>query len=163
MDSLVVIVMGSKSDLEWARGIGEALEQFGVPHIFRVASAHKGPAQLLGLIDEYDQAGRRLVYIAVAGRSNALGGMLDANTTAPVINCPPYSERYAGLDILSSLRMPSGVAASTVLEVEAAALAAVKILALQDEALRKRLAQYQATLRSRMEADDRSLREVGKP
>jgi len=60
----------------------------------------------------------------VAGRSNALSGFLDAQVTAPVIACPPASEAFGGMDILSSLRMPRGVAPLVVLEPENAALAA---------------------------------------
>ena len=83
------------------------------------------------------------LFITVAGRSNALSGMIDANTVKPVIACPPYSDKFAGMDVLSSLRMPSGVAPLVVLEPENAAIAAVKILALKDENLKKKIEDYQ--------------------
>jgi phosphoribosylaminoimidazole carboxylase PurE protein len=65
--------------------------------------------------------------------------MVDANVAAPVIACPPYSEKFAGGDLYSSLRMPSGVAPAVVLEPSAAALLAAKILAVRDPALRARV------------------------
>ncbi len=154
MDSLVVIVMGSKADLTHSQRIAEMLERLQIPCELRIASAHKSPRYLLDMLQAYNSGGERIVYIAVAGRSNALGGMLDANAVNPVINCPPPSGRFAGMDILSSLRMPSGVAAATVLEPESAALLAAKMLALEDMALRERLEAYQRENRERIERDD---------
>ena len=79
------------------------------------------------------------VYITVAGRSNALSGMVDANVAAPVIACPPYSEAFGGADLFSSLRMPSGVAPAVVLDPAGAAQLAAKILAVGDPKLRARI------------------------
>jgi len=154
----VVVLMGSKSDLEHAHKIAEQLGAFEIRCTLRVASAHKSARHLLAIIEEYNAAGEPIVFMAVAGRSNALAGMADANTTFPVITCPPPSPAFGGADIYSSLRMPGGVAPLVILEPEGAALAAAKILALSDSALRQRLAAYQAEMaRSIIEAD-RSLR-----
>jgi 5-(carboxyamino)imidazole ribonucleotide mutase len=131
----VILILGSKSDLDWGKSIGNNLDKFGIPYIMHIASAHKTPEVLMALIRKYDSENKSLVYICVAGRSNALGGFTDAQTVFPVINCPPQPEKYAGLDILSSLRMPSGVGCMTVLEPDHAALAAAKILGLKKEVL----------------------------
>ena len=96
------------------------------------------------------------VYITVAGRSNALSGVVDANSRHPVIACPPYGERFGGMDLLSSVRMPGGVAPMLVLDPEAAALAAAKILGVGDPALAQRIAAWQAESRER--ADGRRSR-----
>jgi 5-(carboxyamino)imidazole ribonucleotide mutase len=157
MDRLVVIVMGSKSDLAQARQIQSALAEYDVASELRVASAHKSAGYLLELLTEYESQ-HPLVYIAVAGRSNALGGMIDANTVCPVINCPPYSDKFGGADIYSSLRMPSGVACLTVMEPRAAALAAVKMLALQDPSLARRLQSYQKGLETTIIRHDEEVR-----
>lgn len=125
---MVIIFLGSKSDVEVGSEIIKYISEFGLDYKIHVASAHKTPEYLLGLIKKYEALKKPLVYICVAGRSNALGGFVDAQVVHPVINCPPPSDKYAGLDILSSLRMPSGVAALTVLEPEQAALASAKIL-----------------------------------
>jgi phosphoribosylcarboxyaminoimidazole (NCAIR) mutase len=69
--------------------------------------------------------------------------MVDANVAAPVIACPPYSEKYGGADLYSSLRMPSGVAPAVVIEPAGAALLAAKILALGDAKLRAKVAAAQ--------------------
>ena len=157
MDGLVVIVMGSKSDLKHARRIQAALAEFDLPSELRVASAHKSAGYLLRLLAEYESQ-HPLVYIAVAGRSNALGGLIDANTACPVINCPPYSDRFSGADIFSSLRMPSGVSCLTVLEPRAAALATVKIFALHDPALARRVCSYQKGLETVIVQHDEEVR-----
>ena len=150
----VVILMGSKSDLQFAGRITAALDKLGIAHEERVASAHKSARYLLDLLAAYEAGGNVGVYITVAGRSNALSGMVDANVTAPVIACPPYSEKFAGGDLYSSLRMPSGVAPAVVLEPAAAALLAAKILGVADPALRQQIAKAQrAQTESLIEAD----------
>ncbi len=150
----VIILMGSKSDLEFCRKIAEALEEFGVSYVMRVASAHKTPEKVLEILREYEDA----VFITVAGRSNALSGFVDANTSCPVIACPPYSSSFAGFDVFSSLRMPSGVAPMTVLDPKNAALAAVKIIAMKDESIRKKIREFQEKKRMEVEMADREIR-----
>jgi 5-(carboxyamino)imidazole ribonucleotide mutase/phosphoribosylaminoimidazole-succinocarboxamide synthase len=150
--------MGSRSDLEHARAIEAGLNSFGLASELRVASAHKAARYLLELLAEYETDSQPKVYITIAGRSNALSGMVDANVTAPVIACPPYSDRFGGSDLFSSLRMPSGVAPAVVLEPKGAALLAAKILALSDPALRERLAQSQQAATQQIISDDSELK-----
>ena len=113
---LVPIIMGSKADLKQGHAIASALQSFGIPSEIRVASAHKAPHYLLTLLAEYEAAPGPRVYVTVAGRSNALSGLVDAQVCAPVIACPPYSDRFGGADLFSSLRMPSGVGVAVVLD-----------------------------------------------
>ncbi len=148
----VVIIMGSKSDLPHAEKVAEALRQFEITYQMRIASAHKSPAYLLEMLADYEAKGEPRLYITIAGRSNALSGMVDAAVSVPVIACPPYSERFAGADILSSLRMPSGVAPALVLEPDGAALLAAKILG-----RREQVRQFQEEQRRRLIADDQAL------
>lgn len=149
----VVILMGSKSDLDFAKKIGDTLEDLGVNYTYRVASAHKTPKKVLKILEEY----KDVIYITVAGRSNALSGFVDANTTSPVIACPPYSSKFGGMDVLSSLRMPSGVAPAVVLEPENAALLAVKILAVGRPELREKIESSQEKARDKLEDADSGL------
>ena len=155
--SLVPIIMGSRSDLAHAEAIAEGLRTFGIASEIRVASAHKAARYLLDLLAEYEADGQPTVYVTVAGRSNALSGLVDANVTAPVIACPPYSDRFGGADLFSSLRMPSGVAPAVVLEPAAAAVLVAKILALGDPALRERIAQAQSQATETIIAADKAL------
>jgi phosphoribosylaminoimidazole carboxylase PurE protein len=151
---LVVIILGSPSDKEFGQQIVKALDGLGIPSETRIASAHKVPRYLLDLLEQYEADPRPKVYITVAGRSNALSGLVDAQVSAPVIACPPYSERFGGSDVFSSLRTPSGVAPAVVLEPDNAALLAAKMLGLADAAMRDRVRESQAAQRRRLiEAD----------
>lgn len=155
----VIIIMGSKSDLEHSKRIAEVLEKFGIKYKLRVASAHKTPLKVLDIIKEYEKD--NIVFITVAGRSNALSGFVDANTTKPLIACPPYSEKFGGADIFSTIRMPSGVSPMFVLEPEEAGLAAVKILALSDKRLEKKIKKYQDAKREEIEKADKEVDKNG--
>src|SRR6266699_512241 len=141
MASQVIIIMGSKGDLPHVQAVVKTLKALEISYQMRVCSAHKATQRLLEMLQTYEQIGP-LVYITIAGRSNALSAVVDANTRYPVIACPPYSDRYAGMDVLSSLRLPSGIASLTILEPEGAALLAARILALSDEQLMQRLVNY---------------------
>lgn len=141
MSTKVIIIMGSKGDLSHAQAISKTLKALEISHEMRVCSAHKATQRLLEILQAYEQKGP-LVYITIAGRSNALSAVVDANTMYPVIACPPYSERFGGMDVLSSLRLPSGIASPTILEPEGAALLAAKMLAMTDEQLMQRLVSY---------------------
>ena len=155
---VVPIIMGSKADRKHGQAIADALAAFGVASEIRVASAHKSVRHLMRILTTYEADGRPKVYVTVAGRSNALSGMIDANVVSPVIACPPYSDRFGGADIFSSLRMPSGVAAGVVLEPKSAALLAAKILSLAEPGLREKVRAAQKAYIEVLEAADAELR-----
>jgi len=158
MKGRIIILMGSERDLEFCREIAKSLKTLGLDYSFRVGSAHKTPEKVLKTLKEYEK--EKVVYITVAGRSNALSAFVDANTTKPVIACPPYSDKFAGTDIYSSLRVPSGVASLVTIEPEGAALAAAKILAVEDKELEKRIQEYQQAKKSEIEKADESAKKL---
>ena len=158
MTGKVVILMGSERDLEFCREIAKHLKAFGLEYEFRVASAHKTPEKVLEILKEFEH--RKIVYVTVAGRSNALSAFADANTSKPVIACPPYSEKFGGTDIYSSLRVPSGIASLVTIEPEGAAIAAAKIFAVEDVALEKRVRNYQNAKKREIEKTDESVRKL---
>ena len=149
MKGKAVIIMGSERDLEFCREIAKYMKLLGVDYEFRVASAHKTPEKVLEILKEFE--GEKIVYVTVAGRSNALSAFVDANTSKPVIACPPYSEKFGGADVYSSLRVPSGIGTTVTIEPEGAAIAAAKNLALQDEELEKRVKDYQLAKKKEIE------------
>lgn len=153
--SKVIIIMGSKADLDWANQISAALTRFNVESITRIASAHKVPLKCYDLIKEYEK--QNVVFITIAGMSNALSGFADAQTHCPVIACPPYSDKFGGADLFSSVRMPSGVAPLTILSPDNAALAAAKIIGLSNPAVQEKVAQYQEKKRAELEEADLSI------
>jgi 5-(carboxyamino)imidazole ribonucleotide mutase len=152
----VIILMGSKSDLAHAQAVAKTLKALEISYQLRVCSAHKATTRLLAIIQAYESAAP-LVYITIAGRSNALSAVVDANTRFPVIACPPYSDRFGGMDILSSLRLPSGIASPTILEPEGAALLAAKILALSDQQLHQRIDDYKKRVVAELELADQEV------
>jgi len=158
MKGKIIILMGSERDLEFCREIAKSLKTLGLDYSFRVGSAHKTPEKVLKTLKEYEK--EKVVYITVAGRSNALSAFVDANTTKPVIACPPYSDKFAGTDIYSSLRVPSGVASLVTIEPEGAALAVAKILAVEDKELEKRIQEYQQAKKSEIEKADESAKKL---
>jgi len=157
MNAIVPIIMGSKSDLEHGTAVADALAAFGIESDIRVASAHKAAAYLLAVLREYETDPRPKVYVTIAGRSNALSGLVDGNVAAPVIACPPYSDRFGGADLLSSLRMPSGIAPAVVLDPAAAALLVAKILGATDAEVRRKVLASQRGSTDEVVAADREL------
>lgn len=127
-DNLVVILMGSPSDVEHCEKIAKNCQNLGLNVELRVTSAHKSTHDTIQIVREYESLFNNLVFIAVAGRSNGLGPVLSGNTTYPVINCPPVKSDNVNIDIWSSLNVPSGLGCGTVIYPEAAALNAAQIL-----------------------------------
>jgi 5-(carboxyamino)imidazole ribonucleotide mutase len=154
--SKVIIIMGSKADLEYGKKITSVLTDFGVDYVMRIASAHKTPLKVLKIIKDYDSD--EVVFITIAGRSNALSGFVDVQTTNPVIaSPPPPSDACLCVDIFSSLRMPSGVCPMTVLGAENAALSAIKILGIKDKRLAAKIKKYQTEMKRKIEQADKEI------
>ena len=140
----VSIIMGSKSDWDVMSAACETLDQFGVPYEKKVISAHRTPQFFC---DYMASARDRGVGIVIAGAGGAahLPGMAAALTTLPVIGIPIRSKALNGLDsLLSIVQMPSGIPVATMAidGAKNAALYAVAILALGDDALRKKLEDF---------------------
>ncbi|MFH5802550.1 5-(carboxyamino)imidazole ribonucleotide mutase [Alienimonas sp. DA493] len=145
---LVGVVMGSRSDLPTMRAAAEILKQFEVPFEAEVVSAHRTPDRLVEYAKEARGRGLKVI-IAGAGGAAHLPGMLAASTTLPVLGVPVQSRALSGLDsLLSIVQMPGGVPVGTLAigtsGAKNAALLAVRTLALSDEALAAKLADYHA-------------------
>lgn len=155
---LVVILMGSKADIEHCTKIAEACKGFGLETVLRIASAHKTPKHALSILNEYEADNHPKVYITVAGRSNALSGFTDGSVSAPVIACPPSSDAFGRADLFSSLRMPSGIAPAVVLEPANAALLAAKIFGVANVEVREQVRASQKRAAEKIIEDDASVR-----
>lgn len=158
MKGKAVIIMGSERDLDFCREITKRLKVLGVNYELRVASAHKTPKKVLETLKEFK--GEKIVYVTVAGRSNALSAFVDASTTKPVIACPPYSDKFGGADIYSSLRVPSGIGSVVTIEPEGAAIAVAKIFAVEDKELEKRVKEYQLKKQREIETANDIIRKL---
>jgi 5-(carboxyamino)imidazole ribonucleotide mutase len=158
MAGKAVIIMGSDRDLDFSREIAKYLKLLGVKYEFRVASAHKTPQKVLEIIKEFEE--EKVIYVTVAGRSNALSAFIDGNTVKPVIACPPYSEKFGGADIYSSLRVPSGIGSVVTIEPEGAAIAAAKVLALEDKDLASNVRNYQENKKKDLDKANESVKKL---
>ena len=158
MSGKALIIMGSERDLDFSREIAKYLKLLGVSYEFRVASAHKTPEKVIEIIKEFEN--EKIVYVTVAGRSNALSAFIDGNTSKPVIACPPYSEKFGGADIFSSLRVPSGIGSVVTIESEGAAIAVAKIFALGDTEMADRVKNYQAQKKKELEKANESVKKL---
>jgi len=123
-----VFILGSESDMDFASKITKHLDNLAIEHILHIASAHKQPLKVMEVIDTYAKESS-IIFVTIAGRSNALSGFVAANSTKPVIACPPFKDNLDMLvNIQSTLQMPSKVPVMTVLDPENCALAIKRIL-----------------------------------
>lgn len=128
-DGFIGIVMGSEGDLPHAMKMKKLIEEHSVACDLRIMSAHKNGEAILELAETYNYAIEPVCVIAVAGRSNGLGGALAANLAVPVVNCPPFKDKQdMNVNINSSLIMPSKTPAATIVDPGNAALFALRCL-----------------------------------
>lgn len=142
----VAILMGSNSDWDVMKNAADMLTQFGVPFTAKVVSAHRMPDEMFEFAENARKNGLKVI-IAGAGGAAHLPGMLAAKTTLPVCGVPVPSRYLKGQDSLYSIvQMPKGVPVATFAIGEAgaanAALYAVQILSVTDEALADKLADF---------------------
>ena len=152
----VAVVMGSKSDFEAVKPALKALKKFGVPFFVRVLSAHRTPDEVHALVDGAEKYNIG-VFVAAAGKSAHLAGVIAGLTTLPVIGIPMKSSTMDGLDsLLSVVQMPSGVPVATVAigGSENAGILAAQILALGDASLAAKLKEYKKEMRAKVLGDD---------
>lgn len=135
----VKFLLGSKSDKDFTEKIVSHLNEWGVESEVIVASAHKVPEMVFDIVSK-DNEEMNLVYITVAGRSNGLSGVTAANSVHPVIACPPFKDKDDMMvNINSTLMMPSDTPVMTVVDPANAAMAAIRILAMNNDELKAKL------------------------
>ena len=161
----IVIMLGSSSDFSFAHHIEDFLREarFQVKLEYLVNSAHRNPEKLLNDIRGYEQSGDSIVFITVAGLSDALSGVVAADSKSPVIACPPDMEKYGYVKMFSTVMTPAGVPVCLASSPENAAFAAVKILALSNVSLMKRVGEYITEMRNAVVKADAEIKskEVG--
>ena len=157
----IAIIMGSDSDLPVLEGAIKTLNQFEVPCEVRVLSAHRTPVEAANFARSAREEGFGAI-IAAAGKAAHLAGAMAAGTTLPVLGIPVKSSTLDGLDaLLSTVQMPSGMPVATVAIDGAvnAALLAIQILAVSDEALAEKLAAYRKEASDKVLAKDKKISE----
>lgn len=153
---LVLIVMGSDSDLETMNETAKALDDFGIPYEIDIASAHRSPARTAELSRSARANGLKVI-IAGAGGAAHLAGVIAAETTLPVIAVPIAATPLNGLDsLLAMVQMPSGIPVATVAIGKAGAtnagILAAQMLALSDDDVARKLDTHKEKLAKGVEA-----------
>jgi len=150
----ISILMGSKSDLETVNETINVLEEFKVGFQVKVLSAHRTPKEVAHYVESAPQSGIK-VFIAAAGMSAALAGVVAAHTILPVIGIPIETKNLKGLDsLLSTVQMPPGVPVACMSIGKAgaknAALFALAILGINDTKISAQLVNYKKQMRLRI-------------
>ena len=161
MKPLVSIIMGSTSDLPVMEKACQLLNELQVPFEVNALSAHRTPEAVEEFACGAKERGLKVI-IAAAGMAAALPGVIAASSTLPVIGVP-IKGMLDGLDaMLSIIQMPPGIPVATVgvNAAQNAAILAVEMLALSDDAIAQRLAVYKGSLKAKIEKANKDLAEL---
>ncbi len=142
----VIIAAGSNSDKAHIERLSQELFLFEISHHIHICSAHKQCNQLIALIEAYNNFTEPLVFIGVAGGTDALSGVLSYYSYSPVISCPPDAPNN------TCLTNPKGSSNATVFHPANAVRLAAQILSSHNPALRERLAHKNAEKNKTLEA-----------
>jgi len=155
----IVILMGSSSDMPFAHRIEDFLKENHIPITceYRVSSAHRNPEKLLQDLKSYEQSKDDVVFVTVAGLSDALSGVVAGYTTRPVLACPPDFKTYQWGKVFSSAVTPKGVPVAFVAEPENAALTAARILAYTDPLIKKAVEKHRDAAREAVVKVDKEI------
>ena len=157
----ISVIIGSDSDMPILKDIISIFNEFGINYDKRIISAHRTPEILLEYVRSAEKNGIK-IFIAVAGMSAALPGVVSSLTIKPVIGVPAYKDGnpFSGIDsLLSIVQMPPGVpvGAVSVNGGKNAALLALRILSLKDESIKSKLMKYAETQKKKVLEKDLEL------
>jgi 5-(carboxyamino)imidazole ribonucleotide mutase len=158
----VAIIMGSHSDSKVMRAAGDVLTEFAIPFEMKIVSAHRTPEFMQEFALAAETRGIRVI-IAGAGGAAHLPGMVASLTTLPVIGVPVALSTLKGLDsLLSIAQMPKGVPVATMAidNSHNAGLLAVRILALSDKTLSKKLTKHKRIIARLAKAGQSQLKKL---
>jgi len=162
---LVLIVMGSDSDLPVMKEAAETLEKFNVPFEMIISSAHRSPGRT---IEQAKSAAGRGIKVIIAGAGGAahLPGVIASVTVLPVIGVPMETKSLAGLDSLFSIvQMPKGVPVACMAigspGAANAGILAVQVLAAGSEELKTKLTEYKKSLEKSVNEKSEKLKKIG--
>jgi phosphoribosylaminoimidazole carboxylase PurE protein len=161
MNTQILIVMGSDSDMPVMEEAGKILKELGISYKMVIASAHRTPERVIRLASEADGKGVEVI-IAGAGMAAHLAGVLASYTIVPVIGVPIDSPPLNGLDsLLSTVQMPPGVPVATMAIGKAgaknSAIFSAQIIGRKDPEIAKRLKDYKIKMAKEVEKKAKAL------
>jgi len=154
MGKQISVIMGSQSDLEIVKEAIDLLKEFRVGFEVTILSAHRTPKELANYVEAASKRGTK-IFIAAAGMSAALAGVIAAHTTLPVIGIPIETKNLKGLDsLLSTVQMPAGIPVACMAIGKAgaknSALFALEILGISDRKVAAKLLKYKQGMREKV-------------
>jgi len=154
MGKPISVIMGSQSDFEIVKEAVDLLKEFRVGFEVIILSAHRTPKELANYVEAAPKRGTK-VFIAAAGMSAALAGVIAAHTTLPVIGIPIETKNLKGLDsLLSTVQMPAGIPVACMAIGKAgaknSALFALEILGTADRKIAAKLLKYKQGMRTKI-------------
>jgi 5-(carboxyamino)imidazole ribonucleotide mutase len=161
-EAIVSVVMGSDSDLPVMEEAVKVLTEFTIPHELYLTSAHRTPERTTAFARSASKRGVRIIIVG-AGAAAHLAGVIASQTLLPVVGIPIDATSLKGMDaLLATVQMPGGIPVATMAIGKAgaknAALFAVRILALEDASLQKKLQIYVRKMASEVERKHENLR-----
>lgn len=152
--TFISIIMGSESDMEVVQEGINLLKEFPVGFEVKVLSAHRTPKELVEYVESAGKRGTR-VFIAAAGGSAALAGVIAAHTSLPVVGIPIETKSLKGMDsLLSTVQMPAGIPVASMAIGKAgaknAAIFALEILAVSNKDIEDKLKEYRQKMKTKI-------------
>ncbi|HZJ18534.1 MAG TPA: 5-(carboxyamino)imidazole ribonucleotide mutase [Patescibacteria group bacterium] len=162
-NSLIIIMLGSDSDLPTMSPCAKVLEEFNIPYELTISSAHRSPNLTVKNVEKFHKQGVKII-IAAAGLAAHLAGVIAAHFPLPVIGVPMKGGALAGVDSLySTVQMPPGIPVATVGidGAKNAGLLAIQILAISDKKLEQKMLEFKKELSDDVLKKSAKIKKIG--
>lgn len=160
----VSIIMGSDSDLSIMQDAAKFLETMGISYEMKILSVHRTPEKAMEYAESLKENGVKVIIAGAGGAAHLPGVFAAMVPTVPVIGIPIHTKTLSGVDSLYSIvQMPSGIPVATVAinGAKNAAILAASILAVADENIKSKLADFKASLKDAVTKKDEKLQSLG--
>ena len=160
----VAIIMGSDSDLSIMKDAAKFLEDMGISYEMKILSVHRTPEKAMAYAESLKENGVKVIIAGAGGAAHLPGVFAAMVPTVPVIGIPIHTKTLSGVDSLYSIvQMPSGIPVATVAinGAKNAGILATSILTVGNEDIKKKLADYKASLKDAVTKKDEKLQSIG--
>lgn len=160
----VSIIMGSDSDLPIMKDAANFLDTIGISYEMKILSVHRTPEKAMEYAEKLKENGVKVIIAGAGGAAHLPGVFAAMVPTVPVIGIPIHTKTLSGVDSLYSIvQMPSGIPVATVAinGAKNAAILAASILAVADENVKSKLADFKASLKDAVTKKDEKLQSLG--
>lgn len=160
----VSIIMGSDSDLPIMKDCAKFLEQMGISYEMKILSVHRTPEKAMEYANTLKENNVKVIIAGAGGAAHLPGVFAAMVPTVPVIGIPIHTKTLGGIDSLYSIvQMPSGIPVATVAinGAKNAAILATSMLAIGNDAIKNKLADFKNSLKDAVSKKDENLQQLG--